>query len=483
MKDYKNKIILPDGHTLKSRRDFLSHGFIAAASSFAMPSLFSMLTSKLAYGADCIVNEDIIGKTPVFILDLAGGANLPGSNVMVGAGGGQEDFLQTYKTLGLPEDMNPKNRVNMINSEFGLRFHADSAILRGMQAQTTTAVRSKVEGGIFCASSSDDTQNNPLNPSYWLYKAGASGTIANLAGTRNSDSGGNSMVPLLSMNPKVKPVSINKPEDALNLINIGRINELFDKDQAQMVLKAIERMSQSKLQSFSNQTLSDQIKNLVECGYIKSQDVFNQFSPELIDASKDLDVQNVFGALNTGTKRQVATMAKLLLDGYVGAATISKGGNDYHDKTRSTGENRDFEAGEIIGQVMALAARKRKNIIIYVLTDGGVAASDQIDNSAAGRGKYVWTGDSGQRSSAFLLVYRDQGRPTLRTGNRQIGYFRENGSVETAASLTSNSPTNLAKAIVANFLALHGEESNLASVVGDNPFGSDLDKYIFFNKL
>lgn len=483
MNDQKNKIILPDGHILKSRRDFLSHGFIAAASSFAFPSLFSVLTNKIVYGAECEVNEDIIGKTPIFILDLAGGANLPGSNVMVGAGGGQEDFLTTYKTLGLPDDMNPRNRVNMINSEFGLRFHADSAILRGMQSKTSTTIRSKVEGGIFCASSSDDTQNNPLNPTYWLYKAGAQGSIANLAGTRDSDSGGNSIVPNMSMNPKVKPVSINRPEDALNLINIGRINELFNKDQAQMVLKAIERMSQAKLAKFSNQTLSEQIKNLVECGYIKSQDVFNQFSPDLIDASKDLDVQAVFGALDTGTKRQVATLSKLILDGYVGVATVSKGGNDYHDKSRATGENRDFEAGEIIGQVMALAARKRKNVIIYVFTDGGVAASDVIDNSAAGRGKHVWTGDSGQRSSAFLMVYRDQGKPTLRSGNRQIGYFRENGSVETSATLTSNSPTNLAKAVVANFLALHGDESNLASVVGDNPFGSDLDKYIFFNKL
>lgn len=482
MKKEESKIVIPEGHTLKTRRDFLSHGFITALSGFAAPGVLSFLSNR-AYGADCAINEIVQGKTPVFILDLAGGANIPGSNVMVGGPGGQTDYLQTYKSLGLPDDMNPKNNNSFINEEFGLKFHSDSAFLRGMLSTTNTTIRSKVDGGIFCSSSSDDTQNNPLNPTYWLYKAGAQGSLANLAGTRDSDSGGRSIVPMSSLNPQERPVSINRPEDALNLVNLGRINDIFNRDQAQRLLRSIERMSKRKLEKFNSLSLSDQIKNLVECGYIKSQDVLNQFSPDAVNAALDSDVQQVFGTLNTGVKRQTATMAKLLLDGYVGVATVSKGGYDYHNKTRSTGENRDFEVGEIIGQIFSLAARKRKNIMVYVLTDGGVAAREDIDNSNDGRGKYTWTGDSGQRSSAFMMIYRDSARPELRTGRRQIGHFKESGGVENSAMVTSNSSVNLAKAIVANYLSLHGEEADLSKIVGDNPFGADLDKYILMNRL
>ncbi|WP_034720615.1 hypothetical protein, partial [Bacteriovorax sp. DB6_IX] len=57
-------------------------------------------------------------------------------------------------------------------------------------------------------------------------------------------------------------------------------------------------------------------------------------------------------------------------------------------------------------------------------------------------------------------------------------HFKESGGVENSAMVTSNSSVNLAKAIVANYLSLHGEEADLSKIVGDNPFGADLDKYI-----
>ena len=42
-------------------------------------------------------------------IDLGGGANIAGSNVLVGREGGQMDFLNTagYSRLGLPGDMVP----------------------------------------------------------------------------------------------------------------------------------------------------------------------------------------------------------------------------------------------------------------------------------------------------------------------------------------------------------------------------------------
>lgn len=479
----KDKPILLDNHNPVTRRDFLSQGFLSMSTFAMVPGILSMLNSKsaMAQAVNCSVAATA-NKTPVIIFDLSGGANFAGSNVMVGGAGGQEDFLTTYSTLGLPADMHP-SMAGQLNSELGLKFHSDSAILRGIQAETNAAIRAKVDGGIFCTSSSDDTANNQLNPMYWLNGAGAKGGLTQLAGSRNSDSGGKSMVPTTSFDPSLKAVQLTRPEDALGLVNVGKLGSLFDDAKAQRIMKSIERMSESRVMAFNELSLPQQIKELVKCGYINSQDLINKYSSDALDPRMDTDVMAAFDNLGNGDQRKTATIAKLVLDGHIGAGTIEKGGYDYHNKTRATGENRDFDAGELIGRVMSLAALKQKDVLIYVITDGSVAAKEEIDNSADGRGKFVWNGDSGQRSSAFMLLYRHAGKATLRTGRRQVGHFKNSGAVENAATPSSNSVTNLSKLITANYLALHGEEANLASVVGDNPFGNDLNNYLIFNKI
>jgi hypothetical protein len=480
---FKNALLYND-HQLKTRRDFLGAGLLGMSGWVMGPSLLSFLHSQTthAQAATCTGPQVIAGKTPVIIFDLAGGANIAGSNVMVGGAGGQMDFLQEYKTLGLPMDMHP-SLTGQINNEMGLLFHGDSAILRGIQSTSNAQVRTRCDGGVFCTSSSDDTQNNPHNPMYWLNSAGARGELAQLVGTRNSVSGGRSISPDLSVNPSLRPVQINRPEDALGLVNTGRLGELFNKVKTQRILTAIQRMSERKFMSFNQQSLPMQIKQLVNCGYISSKDMINRYNADTLDPRNDVLVNQAFDNLGDGKQRKAASIAKLVLDGYAGAGTIDDGGYDYHNKTRATGETKDFRAGALIGQVLQLASLKQKNVLIYVITDGAVAAREEIDNSNDGRGKYVWTGDSGQRSSAFTLLYRHQGRAGLRMAKRQIGHFKPNGAVENSATPSSNSVTNLAKLFVANYLALHGDEGRLVEVVGDNPFGGNLDQYLLFNKI
>lgn len=474
-----------ENHTLQSRRDFLSQGFLTGMSFTMLPGLLPLLKMNSAHALECgFGNQEAITRIPVMIFDLSGGANLVGSNVMVGKAGGQMDFITNYESLGLPTAMHPKN-AGQTNNELGLVFHNDSAILRGIRNTTAVTTRAKVEGGVFCAASNDDTQNNPHNPMYWLTKAGVVGELAPIAGTINSESGGNSMAPQSSLIPTLKPVTLNSPQDALSLVNIGRLGSLYGKEKAQKVLKTIENLSAQKLKQFNAKALPDQIKDLVNCGYIQSQDLLNRFSATAVDPTQDAMVRQVFPNIaNNNDQRRTATMAKLILDGYVGVGTVEKGGYDYHDNTRSSGETRDSEIGEMIGRVMELASLKQKDILIYVFTDGGVSASGATDDSTGGRGKIPWTGDSSQRSSSFMLLYRHAGKATLRTADkRQIGAFKDNGAVDTNATMVSNSVTNLSKAVVANYLSLSGQESKLADVVGDNPFGSSMNSYLFFNPI
>ena len=491
MKKKFQKILHKD-HPLRTRRDFLAQGLTAGIGYTFAPSLLSMLNIRNAYGAENCLDTSMMDtrKTPVIIIDLAGGGNIAGSNVIVGGQEGQHSYLPTYGRLGIPDSMLPQN--GNVNSEMGLKFHSDSGMLQGIMNHTTAAIRQKCEGAVFCAISNDDTSNNPHNPVYWLNKAGATGSLVQTIGTRSSTSGGRSIIPNLSYDPTVAPVPVSRPEDCVELVSLGRVHDNFSDAKAQKILKTIEYMSESKLKSFSEQTLPEQVRMVAECGFAKepidarvhSSD--GTFNSNAIDPRLDTDLTSIYSNLNDGNQRKEASVAKLVLDGYVGAGTIELGGYDYHNRERTDTDQRDVRAGEAIGRILALASAKQTDVMIYVFTDGGI--SSNMNTTDPNNGKFQFTNDDGQRAATFSLYYKHQGgRPSLlHTGNnfnthtRQLGWFKDNTAVERSANGVSNNVVNLAKAVTLNYLALHGDESTLEDVVGDNPFGANLANYIIF---
>src|SRR3979409_282585 len=80
-----------------------------------------------------------ITGVPFICFDLAGGANLVGSEVLVGVQGGQSNFLSAagYAKLGLPGNMGPTSS-GLISNALGLLWHSDGAILRGILSKATT---------------------------------------------------------------------------------------------------------------------------------------------------------------------------------------------------------------------------------------------------------------------------------------------------------------------------------------------------------
>lgn len=474
-----------EGHSPKSRREFLAQGFLGMTAFALAPTALELLSSKaFAQETGCAPISNAGGLTPVIIIDLAGGGNIAGSNVMVGGAGGQMDFLANYASLGLPPDFHP-SRTGKTSNEFGLVFHGDSGMLRGLRDATTVPTRANVDGMVFCSTSDDDTGNNQSNPLYWLYKAGAKGSLRPLAGTQQTESGGNSSVPADSINPSVAPVRISSNQDAINLSNLGnRFNEFNNFGGSAKIINTASSFSNKKMEMIDRRSLPEKIKQLISCSYSQTNDQIANFGADKVSSELDANATTAFNRVaNTGIRNRAKPIVKMVLDGYIGAGTIQLGGYDYHDGTRASGEQRDRELGQLMGAIMELAALKQKDVVIYVLTDGGVAAQETVDNSADGAGRFIWTGDSGQRSATFMMVYKKDGKPFLRKQNRQIGYYKANGAVEGGATLTSNSVVNTSKAMVANYLALHGKEGNLEAVLGDNPFGSNLDRYLVFDKL
>ncbi|MGZ3693805.1 MAG: hypothetical protein ACXWQO_06365 [Bdellovibrionota bacterium] len=469
-----------------TRRDFMSQSLLSMGGMIVMPSLYTMLASSRAYGAtDPCAAAALSTKTPFICIDLAGGANIAGSNVIVGKAGGQMDFLTAYDKLGLPASMFPKV-TGQVNTELGLAFHADSAMLRGIQSVTAATTRANVDGIVLCTVSNDDTGNNPTNPMYWIAKSGLMGTLTALAGTQNTVSGGNSTVPPTSINPASRPIRLASPADARSLVSLGQLNVLFtDKNKVDNIMGTIEKMSTSHLATFQQADLPSQILSLLGCTFTKSRATVMQ-GPDLYDPLLDATVTQVFPTIaNSQSDQQVATVAKLVLDGVAGGGTIQKGGYDYHSGNRSDGETADFLAGVAIGQCLELAAKKGKDLMLYVFTDGGISSNGTLDASAAGRGKLAWTGDSGDRSASFMLMYKaGSKRPALRNTLRQIGYFSDAGQgVDTKSSLIATDINKQAMAVVLNYLALDGSEAKLGDVIGDtNPFTAVMDQYLLFNK-
>src|SRR5690606_25933102 len=193
---------------------------------------------------------------PFICFDLAGGANIAGSNVLVGREGGQLDFLSTagYRKLGLPGDMvpglnDPVSGLPYANTDFGLAFHLDSAFRRGILRSMNPARAANLNGAVIPARSDNDTGNNPHNPLYGIARAGAGGSILTLAGTSNTESGGNSMAPSMLVNPELRPPKVDRPSDVTALVDTGDLAAILEPEDATAVLESMYRISQEKMQT------------------------------------------------------------------------------------------------------------------------------------------------------------------------------------------------------------------------------------------
>ena len=507
-----------------TRREFVQQGFMTGAAAVTGPSLLGLFTNPgeaeaaLAPDIEAILNSTCGGrptstKIPFICFDLAGGANIAGSNVLVGTNG-QLDFLNTagYEKLGIPGDMippiqnltDPLNPTNdFINTELGLAFHSDSGFLKGIKDSLAAGTSSFINGAVIPARSDNDTGNNPHNPVHGIYKAGQDGTLLSLIGSRNSDSGGNSMTPMSLYDANVRPTKVDRPSDVQGLVDTGKLVNLFSTDQAVYVMEAIQRLSDKKLKNVDTKITNDTvIKEMISCGYIKSADLVDTFGdPTALNPDIDTDIVGGSGIFSTSEYngdsefRKTASVMKLVCSGYAGAGTITMGGYDYHTGDRITGELRDYRAGRCMGACLEYARRKNTPLMLYVYSDGSVFSNGTIDGPASTQtdkggspiyqgNKGVWTGDNSGTAASFFLVFNPSGRTALIDPSRQqIGYFDANANVVTSSSPAANNVTSLVDMVLMNYMSLNGDFSQFASVFDNHGLGSNYDNYRAFDAI
>lgn len=507
----------------RTRREFVAQSFMTGAATVIGPTLLGLLAAPR--DARATLAGDIspllgpcgittgAGKIPFICFDLAGGGNIAGSNVLVGGPKGQLDFLSVagYNKLGLPGTMvpSPSTSGNFIDSSFGLRFHADSAHLRGMKARTSAKAMGGTNGTVIPALSQNDTDVNPHNPMYGVYQFGARGGLLNLIGSVSSVSGGNSMAPPTMVIAAAQPTKVSSSADTQGLVSTGQLSTLLpNPSDVTNVLESMKRVSDAKygvVQAYTNPATNAAAlgpSGIQACGYTKAAYIVDKYnSPAAVNPDVDPNIVGPGGIFNTAEYQassdyqKTAAVMKLVIDGNAAAGTIEMNGFDYHTGDRATGEARDYNLGNCIGACLEYAARVGKPVMIYVFSDGSLASSGMIDNSAGGRGKGVWTADNQNVAATYFLVYNPAGKPVAAQSNPelslQLGYFNPDGSQNTTGSPAGNNVPNLAQMVVLNYMALHGASAisafpalfpapNLNNGLGS---GSALEPLIAFQPL
>ncbi len=504
-----------------TRRDFLRQGFITGTGVTLGGSLFSLFANPRA--AQAALSPDLLtmfdsnescalgttsGNIPFICFDLAGGSNMIGSNVLAGGQGGYlNDPISAagYSKMGIPGDMvpgivdaastmsGPNN--DFIDTRLGLPFHSDSGFLRGIMEKISIGTAPLINGAVIPARSDNDTGNNPHNPMYSIARTGSDGSVVTLIGSRNSESGGNSMAPAMSIDPTVRPTKVDRPSDVTGMVDTGDLTAVLTEDDAKAVMESIARLSAKKIDKITpiNINADAVVKDLMNCGYLSAADIADRFVGVNIDPATDTNIVGPTGIFNQGEFdsegefRKTAAVMKMVIDGHAGAGTITMGGFDYHTGDRQTGERRDLRAGRCMGACLEYAARRTAAgvptpLMIYVFSDGSVASNGAIDNSQDGRGKGEWTGDNSSTAGSFFLVYNPGSQAEIFTGDnlgserhQQIGWFRADGSVETSSSVAANNVNLLVDTVVLNYLALHGTDYRdvYRNLFPNNDLGTD----------
>ena len=307
---------------------------------------------------------------------------------------------------------------------------------------------------------------------------------------------------------------INKKQKALALsfaLNAqGQNGSLFTADSIKVesgktkdavaVMESIQRVSAQKMAKVNSQvTRDDVIKDLVNCGYVKSADLADRFGdPSTLNPLLDVDIVGPGGIFSLAEFdsenefQKTASVMKLVVNGFSGAGTITMGGFDYHTGERATGELRDLRAGRCMGACLEYAARKNQPLMMYVFSDGSVASNGRIDDSEEGRGKSEWTGDNSSTGASFFLVYNPNGKPQLMGATaeqnaiqQQIGFMRPDASVETASAPSAGNVNLLVETVLLNYMALHGEQGQFSTLVPSQGLGNStmLDSLTAFQPI
>ena len=535
-----------------TRRELLGAGFLSGPAIVLAPAWVGALlkTQRAAAAAptlatdignqalyDCKLQKPtngggVLGTTgpvPFITIDLAGGANLMGSEAIAGMGGVPTNFISTagFNKLGVPSTMIPTSSA-FIDMTLGLPFHADSAILRGIKSKASATALGKVNGVVIPAISQNDTSSNPLNAMYLIAKAVSGlpqvnslpvpyGQYVTLVGTNATVSGGNSAAPAQYVNSTLQPTRIASSADNTALVGSSpgvasqnTVEVLQSQARISTGATALTQGAAATLSTFSGSQVGPMtlvsgtsdpnsnptvaatadlaLKEQVRCAYVKTAfTAATSQGPDSVNPDKDMLIvggaASIFTAMDYTDPdvKKTAAVMKLVMNGYAGAGTIVLGGYDYHSGNRADGETKNMHAGVMIGAIIAYADAVNTPVMINIISDGSLTSTGMADSSAAGRGKLGWQGDSQQVAASLILVYSPKGRPAA--AMNQIGSLNADGTVNATSSPGANAPNLVTQLVTLNWMALNGIDASFGTVFPMQGLGAGTGALTAFTKI
>jgi len=492
MVEENSKPMLHADHKLPStRRELLGAGLVTGLSYAVVPAILSTFGQQALAAPNCAKGgaAGAAGaKLPGYLqVELSGGAAITG-NFMIGkqaAGAAFEPLAAAgYQTLGV-------TGTPTLDASVKGQFIASSGFLAGMKSVMSAAALAKTVAVGLAGTSGDDTANNPLNPVQLATQViGNPGQLVQIAGTGNQANTLGRTQPLnVAQNPGLAKANIANEGSLANLVNPGLIATRFGGNVQSSVAVAdlAHKLTASKLGAFSAKDLNQQVKDLVECGYMGAKDLLTQFTADRLTPTTDtaitgaafnaIPVATLTGATtaapNSPSSLKAIIMSKLLSDGLASGAVIEMGGYDYHGRGRPAQNARDFEAGQTVGLALEVAHRKGAPLFVAVTSDGSVSSGNGTDYSA----------DNGSHGGALMLAIGQTAIPG--TNMLQIGKYADSGAVDTSyATVTAGTPAAQALCIAYNFAAFSGRmaqfEAVLAANATVNPFKGQENLYLAF---
>ncbi len=510
----------PDHPRPVTRRQFVAQGFVAGAATVIAPTVFGLFANPRA--AQAALSSDLEtlkaelrlrgagrGQDPVHLHRPRGRRQHGGLERADGRAGRAARFplgrrLRAARPAGRHgaerAESRPAPTNDFIENRLGLLFHLDSAFVRGILERVSVTTAADDQRRRHPGAFRERHRQQPAQPDVRHLPGRRGRRVADAdrlgeLGIRRQFDGARYL-----LDPSVRPTKVDRTSDVTGLVDTGKLVGLLDQDDAVRVMESIQRLSDDKLARVSTGISRDAvIKDLVRCNYVKAADLTDRYGdPSALNPELDPDIVGPAGIFsraefdNDDEFRKTAAVMKLVINGYAGAGTITMGGYDYHGQGRATGEICDLRAGRCMGACLEYAARRGVPLMLYVFSDGSLSADGVVDNSADGRGKFDWSSDNQQTAASFFLVYNPGGRAQLYTGDsrppeqhQQIGWFRSDGSVETAGTPAANNVNLLVETVLLNYMALHGEQGQFGTRFPGHGLGSATlqDSLIAFNPV
>ena len=493
-------------HPILTRRDFLSRwgtGVVAGSLMFPGTGFASSSVESHFSEVDCSNNPNL-DLASVCIVDLAGGGHLAGSNFIVGMGtdGAQDDLDYDVRGVGIGDNhLGVIGAIDesKIDTSLGIKMHADSALLEGIHSIIGSGANkytNSVDGCIFCTTTFDDTTTNQTNISYWLSNLGCVGNFGAALGTKPTKSGGTSASPNHNKDSKFLPIPIQNEDSLRKLLEINRLANKQSTSDQKKLLKLIEEVNINGLYQRRDK-FSDSLKNRLYCDYKIPYKVLNSFKIEQLLVASGGHVDQAFSpnGVDRSFERPFNSVdafkiySHLLNEKFFGVGTISIAGFDYHSGNRTLGDSNDRDFGINLGCLIKSTVDLGKNMVVIIITDGGVGTRLKSVSEDPVTGQLTWNGDRGTASAAVMLAINGEGGTRVEMNKRQIGrvqeYFAGNYEVANIQTdtldhpLTSNGDIGLANGIFANYLALHGLEGDLKKYAGIDVFTDSSGKSVF----